>query len=112
MRPMRLVLYGLLGLGFLAWQLSSQAPRTAGVTLFEGARLIVGDGKAPIENSAFLVESNKFTRIGKKGQLRLPAGAERVDLTGKTVMPAMVDVHSHLGFLKELDGSMSKANFN
>jgi imidazolonepropionase-like amidohydrolase len=82
------------------------------VTLFEGARLIVGDGKAPIENSAFIVENNRFTRVGKKGELRVPAGAARVDLTGKTVMPALVDVHSHLGFLKQLDGSMSKANFN
>jgi imidazolonepropionase-like amidohydrolase len=98
----------------LSWAVAAgqSVPRTAGATLFEGARLIVGDGKAPIENSAFLVENNKFTRVGKKGQLRLPAGAARVDLTGKTVMPALVDVHSHLGFLKELDGSMSKANFN
>jgi len=80
--------------------------------LFESARLIVGDGKAPIENSAFLVENNRFTRVGKKGEIQLPAGAVRVDLTGKTVMPALIDVHSHLGFLKQLDGSMSKANFN
>jgi imidazolonepropionase-like amidohydrolase len=98
----------------LSWAVAAgqSVPRTAGATLFEGARLIVGDGKAPIENSAFLVENNKFTRVGKKGQLRLRNGAARVDLTGKTVMPALVDVHSHLGFLKELDGSMSKANFN
>ena len=66
--------------------------------LFEGARLIVGDGSAPIENSAFLVENNKFTRIGKKGELQPPAGAGRVDLSGKTVMPALVDSHTHLGW--------------
>jgi len=71
-----------------------------------------GRCKAPIENSAFLVQNNQFTNVGKKGQLRVPASATRVDLTGKTVMPAMVDVHSHLGFLRQLDGSMSKANFN
>ena len=81
-------------------------------TLFEGARLITGDGKAPIENSAFLVENKRFSRVGKKGEIRLPAGARRVDLAGKTVMPAMTDVHSHLGFLKQLDGGMAKANFN
>jgi imidazolonepropionase-like amidohydrolase len=68
------------------------------VILFEGARLIVGDGSAPIENSAFLVENNKFSRIGKKGELRPPAGALRVDLTGKTVMPALIDTHTHLGW--------------
>jgi imidazolonepropionase-like amidohydrolase len=109
MRLLKVFSAGLLLLAAFSWQLASQAPRA---TLFEGARLIVGDGKAPIENSAFLVENNRFTHVGKKGELRPPLGAVRIDLTGKTVMPAMVDVHSHLGFLKQLDGSMSKANFN
>src|ERR1700680_843409 len=63
---------------------------TTGVTVFEGARLITGDGGAPIENSAFIVEHNLFTRVGSRGELRVPAGAVRVDLKGKTVMPAMV----------------------
>src|SRR5262245_8906348 len=83
-----------------------------GATVFEGARLIIGDGSAPIESSAFIIENSTFAAVGRKGELRVPAGAARVDLTGKTVMPAMVDIHSHLGFLKQSDGSMSKANFN
>jgi imidazolonepropionase-like amidohydrolase len=112
MHGIKLFLCGLLLVAAGSSEAGAQ-PRTAGpATLFEGARLIVGDGKAPIENSAFLVENNKFARIGKKGEIQLPAGSVRVDLTGKTVMPALVDVHSHLGFLKQLDGSMSKANFN
>jgi imidazolonepropionase-like amidohydrolase len=69
-----------------------------GPILFEGARLIVGDGSAPIENSAFLVVDNKFRIVGKKGEIQLPAGATRVNLTGKTVMPALVDAHTHLGW--------------
>jgi imidazolonepropionase-like amidohydrolase len=98
-------------LAFTAFSLplASQPTRA---TLYEGARLITGDGKAAIENSAFLVENRRFTRVGRKGEVRAPGGAARIDLTGKTVMPAMVDVHSHLGFLKQLDGSMAKANFN
>jgi len=65
--------------------------------LVEGARLITGDGDAPVENSAFLIENNKFSRVGKKGQITAPAGAMRVDLTGKTVMPSLVDAHTHVG---------------
>lgn len=65
--------------------------------LFEGARLIVGDG-AVVENSAFVIAGNQFLQIGKKGQLRLPPGAVHIDLTGKTVMPALVDAHTHLGW--------------
>src|SRR5207253_9803628 len=38
----------------------------------------------------------RFTAVAKKGQLKVPAGAARVDLTGKTVMPAIIDAHKHL----------------
>jgi len=69
-----------------------------GAILFEGARLITGDGSAPIENSAFLIENNKFTKVGKKGDVQLPAGAVRINLTGKTVMPSLIDTHTHLGW--------------
>lgn len=85
---------------------ASQAPRTpATVTLFEGARLITGDGEAPIENSAFIVENNRFTRVGRKGELQPPQGAVRVDLTGKTVMPALIELHTHLGYWKGMVNS-------
>src|SRR5216683_1363388 len=86
---------------------AAQAPATAtGATLFEGARLITGDGNAPIENSAFLVENNRFSRVGRKGELQVPAGAVHVDLKGKTVMPTMADVHGHFGFQHVAEGTM------
>ena len=69
-------------------------------TLFEGARLITGDGRAPIENSAFLVENDTITRVGRKGEIDFPRGAARIDLTGKTVMPGIVNLHVHVGYLK------------
>src|SRR6185503_15510412 len=40
--------------------------------------------------------NGRFTEVGRKGQLKIPAGAARVDLTGKTVMPAIIDAHKHL----------------
>jgi imidazolonepropionase-like amidohydrolase len=66
--------------------------------LYEGARLIVGDASAPIESGAFLVANGHITAIGAKGSVKAPAGATRVDLTGKTVMPAMINVHVHIGY--------------
>lgn len=74
----------------------AQSARPA--TVFQGARVIVGDGSAPIENAAFVVEGNRITRVGRAGEVQAPAGAVRVDLTGKTVMPAFVDLHSHIGY--------------
>ena len=81
---------------------SQTAPADGAITAFEGARLIAGDGSAPIENAAFLVQNYRFTQIGSKGRLQIPTGAHRVDLSGKTVMPALVDDHVHLGYRKGL----------
>jgi hypothetical protein len=66
--------------------------------IFEGARLIVGDNFAPIENSAFILDGDKFGLVGRAGDIETPPGAQRVDLTGKTVMPNLVDLHTHLGW--------------
>ncbi len=73
---------------------AAQAP----IALFEGARLIVGDGTTVIENGALLTTGNRITRIGRAGEIPLPSGGTRVDLRGKTVMPAIVDLHSHPGY--------------
>jgi imidazolonepropionase-like amidohydrolase len=89
--------------------LSSQARRPP--VWFEGARLIVGDKTPVIENSAFLVEGDSFTWVGRKGERQPPAGATRVDLSGKTVMPALIDGHNHIGLVNEKDGSNTKANY-
>ena len=65
------------------------------VTAFEGARLIVGDGRV-IENATLVVEGAKITQAGPAAEVRVPAGAKRVDLAGKTVMPMVIDTHVHL----------------
>ncbi len=70
--------------------------------LYEGARLIPGDGKPAIENSAMLVENGAITRVGAKGSVNAPRGAMRVDLSGKTIMPAIINTHGHPGFQRGL----------
>ena len=98
---MRRVIIGLFVVATLSTRGATQAPQAGGVTLFEGARLIVGDGSAPIEDAAFVVQNNRFTQVGRRGQLNVPAGATRVDLTGKTVMPAIIDTHTHVAVTRE-----------
>ena len=72
----------------------AQAP-AQNATLFTGARIVVGDGRA-IENGAFIVDNGRFTWVGPAGEAKITAGAARVDLTGKTVIPALIDTHVHL----------------
>jgi imidazolonepropionase-like amidohydrolase len=79
----------------------AQAPAT-GVTAFEGARLIVGDGRAPIENATLVVDGTKIVQAGSAADVRVPAGAARVGLAGKTVMPMLIDTHVHLSPTREL----------
>ena len=60
---------------------SSQAP----VTAFEGARIIVGDGSPAIEKGIIVVNGTTIQAVG--ANVQVPAGAQRVNLAGKTVMP-------------------------
>ena len=72
-------------------------PETGGeATVFEGARLIVGDGSAAIEDAVFVVEGDRITQAGQRADVEIPESATRVDLSGKTVMPTLVNTHVHL----------------
>ena len=82
--------------------LANQAQELPDVTVFEGARLITGEDGPPIENSVFIVEDGRFTLIGTSGEVPVPDGAIPVDLRGKTVMPALVDLHGHIGYRRYL----------
>lgn len=61
-------------------------------TVFEGGRVIVGDGRV-IENASVVVEGGRITQVG--ATVKAPASATRVNLAGKTLMPAIVDAHVH-----------------
>ena len=76
----------------------ASAPAQPGATfLFEGARLILGDGGV-IENGAFLVEGDRILEVGTTGEVDTPPGATSFDLAGKTVIPALIDAHAHPGY--------------
>jgi len=109
-RANRLATYLLSATCFALAMVGASEVRSQSTTVYEGARLITGDG-AVIENSGFLVENGRFTQVGRRGDIVAPAGAARVDLTGKTVMPTMVDLHGHFGFQNIPEGTMSKETF-
>jgi imidazolonepropionase-like amidohydrolase len=76
---------------------TSQSRDAAPTAIYERARLLIGDGTV-IESGAFVVQSGRITAAGPEGQVAAPSGAAHVDLTGKTVMPAMINAHVHIGY--------------
>jgi len=49
-----------------------------------------------------VVQDGRFVSVGRRGQVPAPQGAAHVDLTGKTVIPGLVDAHSHIGYMRNL----------
>ena len=79
---------------------SSRPARDAGggqQVLFEGARLIVGDGNL-LETGDLLVGGARILAVGESGEIDPPADAVRIDVVGKTIVPALIDAHAHLGY--------------
>jgi len=67
-----------------------------GLMALKGARIITMNGDEVIEEGTILIENNKIINIGKAAEISIPANAQVIDVTGKTIMPGIVDVHAHL----------------
>jgi imidazolonepropionase-like amidohydrolase len=78
--------------------LAGLAEAQSRAVVYVNARLIPGDGSTPIENSAMVVENGRITAVGPKADVKVPPGALHVDLTGKTVIPGLVNAHVHIGY--------------
>jgi imidazolonepropionase-like amidohydrolase len=92
-----------------SWLATAQTQ--TGPLLFEGARVLTGERRAPIEDAALLVEGTRITAVGRRGEIKAPAGATVVDLRGRTIIPALVDAHSHLGYTDVRTGNTSAASY-
>ena len=95
------LLLALLGMAACSTGEENQPVVMASATVFEGARLIAGDGGQVIEDAAFVIEDGRFTEVGRRGEVNVPEGAGMVDLNGKTVVPAFINAHMHLSDTRE-----------
>ena len=66
------------------------------------AVLIDGSGGAPLQDAALLLENGRIARIAPSGRIEAPADAERIDASGKTVIPGIINLHGHVGLTKGL----------
>lgn len=68
-----------------------------------GGTLIDGSGKEPIKDAAILVEGSKIVKVGKRDSIMIPENFERINASGQTIMPGLIDCHVHLNGVKGAD---------
>ena len=84
-------------IGFVA-----AADKPQGALALTGARIITmanggRDPQSVIENGTIVVEGNRITAVGPAASVTIPGGARRIDVTGRTIIPGLIDAHAHVG---------------
>lgn len=82
--------------------LTSILPAVQAATVLRDFTLIDGTGRNPVPGSALIFDGGRIAWVGPATQLRIPAGAEVVDLKGKFVTPGLIDNHVHLGLVRDV----------
>ncbi len=83
-----------------ALEIVLELPRAkpSGTVAYEGARIVTMRGDEVIERGTILVRDDRIEAVGPAGEIRIPPGARRVDLSGRTVVPGLFDAHAHLHY--------------
>lgn len=77
--------------------LISKADKPSGSIAFTNARIITMEGDKVIENGTIIVKENRIEAIGSRSEIKIPSNAKIYDVSGKTIMPGIVDAHAHVG---------------
>jgi len=68
-------------------------------TVFVGGTVINGTGRPPIPDAVIVINNDRIVNVSRQGEFGVPEGARLVDISGKTVVPGMIDCHVHIGGL-------------
>jgi len=67
---------------------------------FVGARIIDGTGKPAMEKATILVKNGRIAAVGQS--VKVPAGAQQIDVSGKTIIPGLINAHGHVNEMSQL----------
>jgi len=78
-------------------RIALQVPRARakGTVAITGARIVTMDGDRVIASGDIVVQDGRITAVGESGRVTIPAGARRIEASGKTIIPGLVDAHKH-----------------
>jgi len=81
----------------------------SGALALVGGRVVTMDGDRVIDNATVVVERNRIAAVGPSASVDVPAGARRIDVRGRTLIPGIIDVHAHVG--SENDGIVAEQSW-
>jgi imidazolonepropionase-like amidohydrolase len=73
-------------------------------TAYTGARIIDGSGSSPIEDGVLLIKEEKIVAVGSREEVEIPYQTTITELTGKTIIPGLINGHGHVGDVKGIEG--------
>jgi imidazolonepropionase-like amidohydrolase len=80
----------------LAGQENRGAPALQQVTFIRAGTLIDGKSDSPRHNQAVVIHGNRIESVGEAAGVKIPAGANVIDLSRSTVLPGLIDSHTHI----------------
>ena len=101
---MKKTITGLLAILSLLTLYSSTSSANEGSIAFVGARIIDGTMAAPIEDGVVVITDGRIRTVGPRSAVTVPAGAQIIDVAGKTIMPGIINAHGHVGGTLGLEG--------
>lgn len=78
--------------------LSLPRAKPEGTVAYTGARVVTMKGDEVLENATIVVEGNRIKAVGAAGSVTVPSGARTVDVSGRTIIPGLIDEHAHLHY--------------
>ena len=90
---------------------SVQQPEpNSNITVIAGATVIDGVADTPIEDAILVIEGDTIRNLGRRGSFDIPADAVTINAAGKTIMPALVNLHSHIGMAEGMERGWDNYN--
>jgi imidazolonepropionase-like amidohydrolase/sugar phosphate permease len=86
-------------------------PPVQQVKVLTGATLIDGTGRPPIRDAVIIIEGARIKAVGPRNKIKVPAGAELINVDGKYIVPGLADMHQHLG-LGNFDLNQGGSDYN
>lgn len=84
--------------------LAVSALANEGDRAFVGATIIDGTGAAPLSNGVVVISDGRIRAIGAQDDVEIPAGADVIDVSGRTIIPGLINAHGHVGGTLGLEG--------